>query len=309
MPNIRRVIIALLVVLAMTIAPRAAVAQVSVGISVRLGPPPLPVYVQPPCPGPRFIWVPGYWAWGSYGYYWVPGTWVLAPRPGLLWTPGYWGWRAGFYVWHPGYWGRHVGFYGGINYGFGYTGFSYLGGYWRHGEFFYNRSVNNVNDNVVRNTYYRRVVHKVKVNRVSYNGGRGGVAVRPTRTQKEYARERHFRATQAQIRHQRVAGGMRAMRASFNHGRPAIAATGRPGVFRGHGAVPAVRAGGPYHRPRGSTHRQRKFSRPPQNSSRRQQPQYHHVRPNQRQNRRPYREQRSQRRSHGDYGHGQGRKP
>ena len=57
-------------------------------------PPVLPVYVQPPCPQPGWMWTPGYWAYGPDGYYWVPGTWVPAPYVGALWTPGYWGWNA-----------------------------------------------------------------------------------------------------------------------------------------------------------------------------------------------------------------------
>ena len=32
-------------------------------ISVRFGPPALPVYEQPICPGDGYIWTPGYWAW------------------------------------------------------------------------------------------------------------------------------------------------------------------------------------------------------------------------------------------------------
>src|SRR5260370_227375 len=100
----------------------ASSAQVAVGVSVRVGPPALPVYAQPICPGPGYLWTPGYWAWSDDdGYYWVPGTWVVAPV-GLLWTPGYWAFSDGFYGWHAGYWGPHVGFYGGINYGFGYGG-------------------------------------------------------------------------------------------------------------------------------------------------------------------------------------------
>lgn len=55
-------------------------------------------------------------------------TWVLAPRPGLLWTPGYWGWNDGAYVFHEGYWGPHIGFYGGVAYGFGYSGAGYESG-------------------------------------------------------------------------------------------------------------------------------------------------------------------------------------
>jgi hypothetical protein len=40
-------------------------AQISIGISIsaNIAPPALPVYVQPPCPTPDYMWVPGYWAW------------------------------------------------------------------------------------------------------------------------------------------------------------------------------------------------------------------------------------------------------
>jgi len=78
--------------------PTETPAQVAVGISVHIGPPALPVYVQPVCPGEGYIWTPGYWAYGPDGYYWVPGTWVVAPTPGFLWTPGYWGWGGGAYA-------------------------------------------------------------------------------------------------------------------------------------------------------------------------------------------------------------------
>src|SRR6266849_10985392 len=111
-----------LLAIAMLALPAASSAQVVVGVSVRIGPPLLPVYVQPVCPGSGYVWTPGYWAYGPDDYYWVPGTWVEPPEVGLLWTPGYWAFEDGFYVWSPGYWGPEVGFYGGINYGFGYTG-------------------------------------------------------------------------------------------------------------------------------------------------------------------------------------------
>jgi len=81
-------------------------------------PPPLPDYDQPPAPDPDYLWTPGYWAWGPGGYYWVPGAWVAAPYVGALWTPGYWGFAGGYYRFHHGYWGLHIGFYGGIDYGF-----------------------------------------------------------------------------------------------------------------------------------------------------------------------------------------------
>ena len=207
-------------------------------ISVRIGPPPLPVYVQPACPGDGYIWTPGYWAYGPDGYYWVPGTWVLAPEPGLLWTPGYWAWNDGFYVWHAGYWGPHVGFYGGINYGFGYFGTGYAGGYWSGRRFYYNRSVNNIRITNVR-VYNRTVVNNVTVNRVSYNGGRGGINARPTRFDQRVYRERHFEPTHMQVEHEHYARNDRSSWASHNHGRPEIGATPRPGEFNRREAGPA----------------------------------------------------------------------
>ena len=109
------------------------------GIQANAPPPELPVYEQPSCPGPGYIWNPGYWSWGEYGYYWVPGVWVLAPYTGALWTPPWWGFFGGLYRWHSGYWGSHVGFYGGVPYGYGYTGSGYHGGYWNRDRFMYNR--------------------------------------------------------------------------------------------------------------------------------------------------------------------------
>ncbi len=122
-------------------------------VSITVAPPALRVYAQPPCPGDDYIWTPGHWAYDPSGYYWVPGAWVLAPHPGYLFTPGYWGFVNGAYVWHHGYWGLHVGFYGGVNYRFGYTGVGFHGGYWRGGHFFYNRAVANVDARKIHNIY------------------------------------------------------------------------------------------------------------------------------------------------------------
>jgi len=246
--RINRAISWFLSALVMTVALGAtSPAQIGIGISVRIGPPALPVYVQPLCPGEGYIWTPGYWAWDDDdGYYWVPGTWVLAPV-GMLWTPGYWGWNDGFYVWNGGYWGPHIGFYGGINYGFGYTGAGFFGGYWRGDRFFYNRSVTNVNVTNITNVYNKTVIVNNNT-RVSYNGGNGGVHARPTPQQEAAAHERHVSPIAPQIQHQQAARTNRQLFASVNHGRPAVAATERPADFS-RGAVPARAAGGPYHPP------------------------------------------------------------
>ena len=120
----------------------AARAQIMASISAGAAPPLLPVYAQPPIPGPGYVWIPGYWAWDGQEYYWVPGYWATPPAAGLLWTPPYWAWNDGAYDFYPGYWAPTVGYYGGIDYGFGYTGVGYDGGYWRNNQFFYNTAVN-----------------------------------------------------------------------------------------------------------------------------------------------------------------------
>ena len=205
----------------------ASPARVGVAVSIRIGPPVLPVYAQPVCPGARYIWVPGYWAYGDDGYYWVPGMWVLPPRVGLLWTPGYWAFNDGFYLWHVGYWGLAVGFYGGIDYGFGYPGTGFYGGYWRGGDYFYNTRVTNVNTTIIRNVYDTPIPNEHAVSRVSYNGGHG-VQARPTDAELSAAHASHVSMTRTQLQHQQIASGNRTMLASVNHGRPDVAATVRP---------------------------------------------------------------------------------
>jgi hypothetical protein len=222
-------------------------AQIGIGISVRIGPPALPVYEQPLCPGAGYLWTPGYWSWSDDdGYYWVPGTWVVAPV-GLLWTPGYWGWNNGLYLWNAGYWGPHVGFYGGINYGFGYGGVGFFGGEWRGGAFFYNTAVMHVDTVHITNVYTRTVV--VNENHAAFNGGEGGVVARPTPEEESYAREPHQAPLAAQVQQEHAASQNRALFASENHGAPAVAATARPGEFSGRGVVAAKAAGAPYRAP------------------------------------------------------------
>lgn len=222
----------------------SAPAFAQIGISITIAPPALPVYEQPVCPGDGYIWTPGYWAWGDDGYFWVPGTWVMAPEPGFLWTPGYWGWGDGVYIFHRGYWGPHIGFYGGINYGFGYFGHGYEGGRWDHDHFYYNRTVNNINVVNVHNTYNETVVNENRDTHVSYNGGEGGINERPRPEEMAAQRDRHIDPVAAQEQHRQMASSNRELRASVNHGAPPIAATARPGDFSNH--VAARSAGGTF---------------------------------------------------------------
>jgi len=223
------------------VVPTAASAGII--LTIGIAPPPLPVYEQPLCPAEGYIWTPGYWAYADDGYFWVPGTWVLIPEPGFLWTPGYWGWADSAFVFHEGYWGPQVGFYGGVNYGFGYVGVGYAGGYWNNGAFFYNRSVNNVTN--VTNVYNKTVIVNTTVN-VSYNGGAGGIQARPTAQEEAAAQARHIPPTSVQTAHVRAASTNRQLYESANHGKPAIAATAKPSEFSGRGIVAAKAAAAGY---------------------------------------------------------------
>ena len=231
--------------LLLDVVARLCSAQISVSVSI--APPELPVYDQPPIPGDGYIWTPGYWAWGDdiQDYYWVPGTWVEAPQPDYLWTPGYWAADGVAFLWHAGYWGPQVGFYGGVNYGYGYGGRGYEGGYWQGGHLFYNRSVVNIGSAHVTNVYNKTVVNNISVTRVSFNGGNGGVRAEPTAAETAAARDRHIEATSAQREQMQTARSKPELRASSNHGHPPIAATPRAGNFSNpvpaHNAAPPTR--------------------------------------------------------------------
>src|ERR1039458_3183600 len=215
----------LLLVASMLFLSTASFAQV--GASITIAPPELPVYDQPICPGDGYIWTPGYWAWDGE-YYWVPGTWVLAPEVGYLWTPGYWGWGDGGFFFNEGYWGPSVGFYGGIDYGFGYFGHGYEGGRWDNGHFFYNTSLNNVDARNIHNVYNTKV--NETVNHVSYNGGTGGINARATSQEEAAARDRHTPPVSTQTQHAWAARNNPQQKFSANHGTPPVAATPPPNI-------------------------------------------------------------------------------
>ena len=179
-----------------------------IGISITLAPPVLPVYEQPICPNDGYLWTPGYWGYGDDGYFWVSGDWIQPPEVGFLWTPGYWGWGGNAYSFNEGYWGQTVGFYGGISYGFGYTGNGYEGGRWDGGHFDYNTSVNRVNTTIIHNTYNSTVVEN-------------------NSQQEAAAQSRHIAPVAAQTAHVQEARSNPEMRASANHGNPPAAAVAK----------------------------------------------------------------------------------
>jgi hypothetical protein len=165
---------------------------------------------------------------------------------------GWWGWGGSAFIFHEGFWGPVVGFYGGINYAYGYFGHGYEGGRWDHDRFYYNRSVNNVNVTEIHNVYNTTVVNNYNAPRVSYNGGSGGIDVRPSPQEEAAARERHIPLVAAQTQHIQAARTNQQLHASVNRGKPPIAATPKPAAFNERGVVPA-RAGGNYNPPPRST--------------------------------------------------------
>jgi hypothetical protein len=206
-------------------------------ISIGIAPPVLPVYVQPPCPTEGYMWTPGYWAYGDAGYYWVPGAWVPAPEPGFLWTPPYWGWEGGNYLFHGGYWGPHIGYYGGVNYGFGYMGVGFAGGEWRGGHFFYNTAIVHVGGGFHNTFVNETIVHNTTIinnNHVAYAGGPGGIRHDPTPQERTAMNEHHVAPTAAQQQHIAAAAHDPQQRFNANHGRPGNVAVARPMTAAAH---------------------------------------------------------------------------
>jgi len=229
----------MLLALLLSLVPASSFAGVL--ISVGVAPPVLPVYEQPPCPQPGWMWTPGYWAYGDDGYYWVPGAWVPAPYTGALWTPPYWGWSGGLYVFHGGYWGPHVGYYGGVNYGFGFMGVGFVGGMWRGHDFVYNTAVVHVNNVYVHNTYVDRTIVErntiVNDHRVAYSGGPGGINHQPTVEERTAMHDQHVGATPVQQQHMQAARSDKSFYANNNGGHPQTMAAERPmGYNNNHAA-------------------------------------------------------------------------
>jgi hypothetical protein len=203
--RIHRFALPLIVALAPLALPAASyAAETAITLTVAVSPPALLVDEQPAIPGPGYLWTPGYWAYTASNYYWVPGAWVEPPAIGLLWTPGYWDYSGRAYAFRAGYWGPTVGFYGGIDYGFGYTGVGYSGGRWEGRELRYNSAVNHLTVNI-HNTYNERVTVNANETRVAFHGGKGGTTVQETAEERTAARAKHSGATENQAAHEKAA--------------------------------------------------------------------------------------------------------
>ena len=108
-------------------------------------------------------------------------------------------------MWNAGYWGATVGFYGGIDYGYGYSGRGYDGGRWQGDHFSYNTTVSHVNITNIHNVYSQPGASRSAGSHVSFNGGQGGVSARPTATETAAAHAQHRAPTPTQTEHRETA--------------------------------------------------------------------------------------------------------
>ena len=98
------------------------------------------------------------------------------------------------YFWNAGYWGPYVGYYGGINYGFGYFGIGFYGGYWGGGRFWYNRAYCNLGYGHGFHNVYNRPYN-------GYSGHPGGTSF--VRTTLDSRQSRSRRNCLPRLQHQR----------------------------------------------------------------------------------------------------------
>src|SRR5258708_6093235 len=130
-------------------------------------------------------------------------------------------------------------------------GEGFEGGRWERDQFRSNTAVNNINTTIIHNKYNQTVINNITVNKVSYNGGAGGIAAAPSNRDQLAARERYVPPPVMQMRHINEASQNPELQARVNQGRPPIAATPRPAAFtapnivRARGAtIPAAAAPG-----------------------------------------------------------------
>jgi hypothetical protein len=144
------------------------------------------------------------------------------------------------FIFHDGYWGPHVGYYGGVNYGFGYGGIGFAGGEWRGHVFAYNTAVMHVDRRYVHETFEDRARVERSIvardNRVAYSGGPGGIHHEPGPEERMAERDQHVTATRFQQQHMQTAMSDRTSYAKNNGGRPSHVAAERPLQSETHAA-------------------------------------------------------------------------
>jgi YXWGXW repeat-containing protein len=77
-------------VVAVLLVAGTSLAEAGTRVYVRVGPPAAVVHVRPVAPGPRHVWVPGYYRYDRRAYVWTPGVWVVPPRRHTVWVEPRW---------------------------------------------------------------------------------------------------------------------------------------------------------------------------------------------------------------------------
>jgi len=155
-----------------------------------------------------------------------------------------------------------VGYYGGLNYGHGYTGTGYQGGRWDHVVFFYNRAASNARVQVVHNRLYNsRLVNYASRGQVSFNGGPAGSSARPSLTERHLQATEHAAPRDEQLRHEHQALTTPTQRANGPHGQPQVAATPRPSEYSAAGVQALRRHAVPRSRRRATSNLKRRTDR------------------------------------------------
>jgi len=67
-------------------------------------PPPDRVEVIPVEPGPRYVWVGGYWSRDRQAWSWVPGRWERPEARYHAWAPGHWAHNRRGWYYIDGHW-------------------------------------------------------------------------------------------------------------------------------------------------------------------------------------------------------------
>lgn len=77
----------------------------SAEVVVKVAPPaPQSVVVIGRAPGPKYVWIGGFYRWTGSRYVWVGGRWVVPARAGAVWVAPRWVPRNGGFVFVTGRW-------------------------------------------------------------------------------------------------------------------------------------------------------------------------------------------------------------
>ena len=210
-----------LFLLLLCLVPAVSHAQIAVGVSIRVGPPALPVYTQPPCPVEGYLWTPGYWGYGAAGYYWGSGecgwrclAWEFCGHRAIGASLA--GCMAGMQGTGDRTWASTAVLTTALDMA-GSASWAGIGAV----EASFTTAPCSMWAWVFHNTFVDRTVVNTTVvnNHFSFNG-EGGAMARPTPAEQAVEHENHFQPTPNQVSHENAMAQDRNQLASTNGGHP-----------------------------------------------------------------------------------------